>query len=757
MRKNENTKLGISPPRSRDILVCALCILGAGFFQYLFWTDFYRTLTRLSAAPVGIISFKYNAAQRRFVDRVLWDRLRRESPVYNGDFIRTAEISEATIRFSGGALIDLEENSLIQVRRENDRSLIDVSEGGLSVQAREDGFPLELSLGGGRLELAPGGVVSVQASPGGIFRAQVVEGSASLISAGETRSLDAGTGFSLSEDGRPLELPQVIMLSPRPVLRALSPGDALEVPFSWNTVNFTGEEGVRLEIASDRGFTRPVFTHEAAGAGTARARLAAGTWFWRACPGNTRESASSSSGKLVIIHAPPPALISPAEASICRYRLKPPEILFQWTPSENAEAFILEAADNPAMRNPRLQTRVKGASMLYSGLEEGLWYWRALPVFAEDYEGTPGPSATASFRIERSDALPRPVLQVPPAGGFVPIAPDREDVYFSWKNEPEAASYTLLISASPDLGTPVITRTAAENYCVYGRRETILEEGQYYWGVCQTDAEGNDSPLSPARNFFTAAEEPVSRPPVPPDDYTGAGGFFPDSPEKPAPVSLDYPPTGTVIEGFTAYRRPGVVRWSSPETPGASLFILSQDSDPPGERPLMELRSPGKTLRLPPLTQGTYYWTIRAAAAGGQDISAERPSSFRVLPPPLLPEAPERLPPDNYTVGPAQLREKRSLDFRWNPVQGASAYIFSLLQGGKELIRVGPGAKTFYVLEDLSLLAPGDFIWRVEAIYTEGKLVQRGRIGENRFTVDILLPRALPDHPGTLYGRQEES
>jgi hypothetical protein len=757
MRKNKNTKSGNRSSRSADVLVCALCLLGAGFFQYLFWTDFYRTLMRFSAAPVGIISFKYNAAQRRFVDRVLWDRLQRESPVYNGDFIRTAEISEATIRFSGEEIIDLAENTLIQVRLENGRALIDVREGAVSVQARGDGLLPELSLGGGRLELAPGGVVRVQASPGGVFHAQVVEGSASLISGEKTRSLRAGTGFSLSEEGGLRELPQVVMLSPRPVLRRLVPGGAAEVEFSWNTVNLGGEEKVRLELASDRAFTRPVYIHEAAGAGTARTRLDAGTYFWRAYPAGAKENASAaSSGKIILIHAPPPALISPAEADIYRYRVKPPEILFQWTPSKNAASFILEAADNPAMMNPRLQTRVKGNSMLYSGLEEGLWYWRALPVFTEEYEGRPEAPAAARFRIERSGAMQSPVPQGPPEGGFVSIAPDREDVYFSWKNEAGAASYTLLISSSPDLENPVMSRTASENYCVYGRGETILEEGRYYWGVYQTDAEGNNSPPSPARSFFAAADKALARTLLPPDTDTAAGKIPQKPREKPVPVSLEYPPSGSVMEGFAAYRRPGLARWSSAQTPAACRFILSRGADPLRGTPLMEVNNPGKTVRLPPLTEGTYSWTIQAREAGGGDISAQRPFTFRVLPPPLLPAASGRQPSDNYTLDPAQLREKRSLEFRWNPVQGAAAYIFSLARGGKdreEIIRGGPGPKTFYILEDLTLLAPGDFVWRVEAIYTEGELVQRGRIGENRFTVDLPLPRALPDHPGILYGR----
>ncbi|MDL2229939.1 FecR family protein, partial [Treponema sp. OttesenSCG-928-L16] len=119
-----------------DVIYIGFCIAAFLIAAFLFWNDLNMTLTRLSEQPVGTITYKYRAAQRRFVDRVLWDRLRQESPVYSGDYIRTAELSQATVSLNTGGIITLEENTLIQIFPEEGSFRIDLTGGVLSADAR---------------------------------------------------------------------------------------------------------------------------------------------------------------------------------------------------------------------------------------------------------------------------------------------------------------------------------------------------------------------------------------------------------------------------------------------------------------------------------------------------------------------------------------------------------------------------------------------------------------------------------------------
>ena len=116
-----------------DVSFIVLCAAGFLLCIFFFWRDLNASLYRLGEQPVGTITFRYNAAQRRFIDRVIWDRLRNDSPVFNGDIIRTAALSEATITFAFGDIIDLSANTLIQIFVDDGRSRIDFSGGGISV------------------------------------------------------------------------------------------------------------------------------------------------------------------------------------------------------------------------------------------------------------------------------------------------------------------------------------------------------------------------------------------------------------------------------------------------------------------------------------------------------------------------------------------------------------------------------------------------------------------------------------------------
>ena len=92
-----------------------ICLTGAAVNYLLFHNSFFKALSKLDEEPIATITFKYKNAERKFLDRVLWDRLKQESPVYNGDTIHTAENSEATVYFQDGTILELLENTMAQV------------------------------------------------------------------------------------------------------------------------------------------------------------------------------------------------------------------------------------------------------------------------------------------------------------------------------------------------------------------------------------------------------------------------------------------------------------------------------------------------------------------------------------------------------------------------------------------------------------------------------------------------------------------
>ena len=689
--------------RPRDVAVIGVCLAGALISLNLFRVDLFQSMSSQTARPVGTITFKYNTAQRRLADRVLWDRLSEESSVYNGDLIRTSEMSEASIHIPGKPKIALNENTLIQIRVIGDKETeIDLSEGRLSLAPGggegASGNGLVINAGGSRLEASPDAVLSAAAGEEGLV-VQVAEGNAVLAGADGRREAAAGTIISLDAAGVEQPKPVAVVYAPRPNARFLNAREeALRVVFFWNRINLSDSDALRLEIAADRNFSRIREQLETSGS-TAQLDFSPGTWYWRLVTGGTDMLAS---GKLSVLSISPPSLITPASNAVYHYQTKFPPVRFQWTAVPGAYAYMLDAADNPGFSSPVLASRVQGTSLETSSLGAGTWYWRVTPMFSNDYEGMPE-TASSSFRIDQSGSLAVPALVFPESGGSVNTA-SAKDIYFSWRKENEAASYTIRIGQNSDLREPVIMATVQNNFFPYKRGDRGLEAGQYYWAVFQTDSEGNNSPSSPASPFTVHSGEIIQRPVFPPDNYVIAENLLMDT-------------------RFI---------WKSNHSQ-ESRFQVS--SDPEFSRLLINEPVLGETFYGRPLSPGTYYWRIWHPEVESQ---GRRFTAIPLFPPPVAeyPSSEERV----------VIRGDKPILFRWQPVQGADYYQFKLYE---ENNRGRPLREHNTMIPSLalpaSLFSGGAYYWNLQAAANEGPLSTRraGNTSEERFFIRQIRPLTL--------------
>jgi hypothetical protein len=235
MKMKENTKSKndreSGANKLADVLVVLICLGGAFFGIYMFWQDLNKTLSKLSDTPVGIISYKYNGVQRRFSDRFVWSQLQTESPVYNGDIIRTADLSDAIVTFQNENSIDLAENCLIQIFYGADGGRIELSGGTLTANSKNGG--LVIASGGKELRLSAGSTVTTN-STGTDLDIQVTSGTVTLNSGGLVQTIEAGTAATITADGRietmpiPEPLPDGLAVQETPV--ALETPESPEVP-----------------------------------------------------------------------------------------------------------------------------------------------------------------------------------------------------------------------------------------------------------------------------------------------------------------------------------------------------------------------------------------------------------------------------------------------------------------------------------------------------------------------------------------------
>ena len=280
--------------RFRDFLIILLCLLGTGVSLNLFRLDLFRTINSQNEPPVGTITIKNNIVQRRMENRVLWDRLFAESPVYLGDLIRVADLSDATLHIDNTHL-ELYENTLIRIQRapDGDGSYhIELNEGSINLAAGGD---IVLLLNGSRIEASQGAVISAASGENGTAFS-ITEGTATIIQGDQRRELSAGTIVALDTEGIEKAEPALVVIHPRANARYLKEKpDPLSVEFAWNKTNIAEGEALFLEISEKPNFTHIFQVMECFDTKT-EALLNTGLWHWRL----SYKGVSLSTGRLII-------------------------------------------------------------------------------------------------------------------------------------------------------------------------------------------------------------------------------------------------------------------------------------------------------------------------------------------------------------------------------------------------------------------------------------------------------------------------
>ena len=323
MRKKESRFTRI------DLLIVALCFAGALFSSMAFWHEYNATVERLNEEPVGTIVFQRRIAQRRFIDRHMWERMPTASLVFNGDTIRTIEQSEAIIVFQDEITrLNLSASTMIQIFFDvQEGTQVDFFSGNLEVASEADNFII--NTGVSRV-LVQGQAVMERSDEGLLL--YVIEGTAQI----DEIEMEAGDVLVFTPDGEISEIPIITMESLAPSSRFYStPHESIDIAFSWNEFSFEPDTYVIIEISGDSRFNRLVESRivsggimESENAAPIQIPLAYGNYWWRIFPAyqDSRQPLNQffPSGALEIRHTaavplmppePPPVFIADLQAA----------------------------------------------------------------------------------------------------------------------------------------------------------------------------------------------------------------------------------------------------------------------------------------------------------------------------------------------------------------------------------------------------------------------------------------------------------
>ncbi|MCL2805849.1 MAG: LysM peptidoglycan-binding domain-containing protein [Treponema sp.] len=393
-----------------DVIVLLLFIFTACVGVFLFRKDIMRTFDARDMEPAGIIVVRNNIIQRRHADRVAWDRIFVDSPVYPGDLIRAAELSSTNIDIENNEIF-LNENTLIRIQQSMGGMgsfLVELREGNLSVTSGPESPGIMLDLMGSQVQASSGTVLNAEVGDEGIA-VQVSEGTAEFIQEGQVREISQGAMIALDTQGTERIVPAAVVTRPVSNARYLNNRQTpLEINFLWNRINLEDNELLRLEISGDSGFTSVSRTINRLNDG-ANVSLPQGRWFWRLYFENT----ILNRGQFSIVDSYTTALVSPVTGSVFRYYDTLPQVRFQWTETEGASRYTIEINNTSDFSSPAITRESNGVSLILSVLEHGTWFWRVKPVFSSLYEGESSFSSASSFRIEKTADIAAPAIEIP--------------------------------------------------------------------------------------------------------------------------------------------------------------------------------------------------------------------------------------------------------------------------------------------------------------------------------------------------------
>ncbi len=711
MKKKRNTKSRVS-----DILVTLFCMGGASFSLYLFWQDFNMVMSRLNEKPIATVTWKKKASQRKFSDRLIWDRLQQNADIYNGDTIRTAADAETTITFTD-SVIELAGSTIIQVKvDEYGAASVDLSGGTLSATAGNSGT-LQLKSGNVTVDLERGSSISAVTAAGGgqtdsMLQLQVTQGNA-IISDGEgIHSVQQGGAVNVTQSGQ-VQSRMITVTEPKTQARVLNFSEnAYPVRFSWGTNNLPANATVMLEVAYDKKFTDIHEQVSTSGLRNMTVTCNPGIHYWRIYATDNGQIIQDSitEGRLNILSAPAPTAIVPEQEDRFYYRTKLPSLRFMWKGNEHAARYLFEVANNSDMRNPIIQQNCTMPSSIVSTLGAGRWYWRVTPYYTINGLGYTEPSQTYFFVIERQDALSAPTPISPANAGFVNIVQDNNDnvPVFSWQKENDADHYTVKVASDQAMRNVLATQNTSNNYIPIRLPST----GRYYWTVTQTDVEGNESPASSVQSFMAIDQEIEFEPIFPPNNYSIAQSMLLDT-------------------RFTwKTNLPDTIKFQI-ATDSNFTSLVHEETLPKGTQ-----GTDGRRLNV-----GTYYWRLLCGTKNEQITTHTR--QIKVVSQLGIPQQQNPKALSRVIVRPGQ-----EVTFSWAAVTGAHYYHVELYidDGSRKEEQESvyhdlyvEGTETTIVFDELPA---GSYRWAVQAFADETALSSRltGQLAESYFNLTKIYP-----------------
>lgn len=692
------------------------CVTVIAVFSGLLYYDL--TASRGSGAGeiVGWITYKENSAQRKFSDEVVWESLpnirRKEKriPVYNRDAIRTADLAQAVITLKrDGSKITLEANSMIILNISDKNASIDYAYGSIKANAGGKGA-LSIKTKDNKTININNSDVKIAGGAGQNVNVTVNRGQAKIAQDGKEQTVGKDQVAVMGKEitVRPLSFR---LNAPADNARIFTEAKVADVGFSWTHSGKSGD--TKLQIATDAAFEKVIRTVPARDSAYS-AQLKPAVYFWRlsAVNADSGRTEYSPSQRLAVYQKERPQIAVPREGARIDYVQEEPLVSFAWSQSEFSNGYVLEIATDENFQSSvrRLQSR---SNNIAARLPEGTYYCRI--TVESDFDDARSTSAVRTIKVIKRDRLPAPTPLQPPAGQEISrVYLEKQGVLFNWRAHPQLVAAEIRIEGGGR------TRTRTINGSVFSLKEA-LPEGAYSWQVRGVDEQGRAQTDFSAGSSFTVV--PTQK------------------------LALRTPAAGETID-YMAARFPGVsLAWDRAGFGGKYVLRVSANQDL--SKPLVSRELTVPYASAGQLGPGRYYWAVQLLGENGTVLTSSDTRSFEVST--VLANPTPEFPKQGTRV---DMTARNTLPFRWEALRGAEAYVINVYsnKGGKRTRIAGGRVRgTEFLIQDLSLLDRGNFVWTISALRTSDGKTIASRAVESEFTITLQENEAPSVKPADIY------
>jgi hypothetical protein len=360
--------LVIHRPRWQLVPLVLGCCAAAFWGSWLLWKDLHSDGGAVAGPSVASVERLSHGVRRKPRGSFLWNPLSESAELYEKDTVQAGPNSAATLRLKDGTLLEMGENSLVQLE--------DVS---------------QLSLG-------------------------FLQGSFIIRKHSEDLAIEVDSKGGIKSQKLPLRL---LAPAPRDTRVVGSPRENA-VTFEWKLLEKLPGTALRLEIATSTDFlkkstqTFPVKE----GMSAMILPLPTGDFFWRI---KADSKSASESRRLELRLAPTLIPLFPnADSVLSTWKEKSP-VSFSWTGPEGGEAIQektrnhVQISKDPSFSNlvQSLEVSRQARTARVEGIAPGTYYWRLSSEFS-DFNLF---SKALPFEVRSADRLV-PQLLFPKNGGF---------------------------------------------------------------------------------------------------------------------------------------------------------------------------------------------------------------------------------------------------------------------------------------------------------------------------------------------------